>query len=185
MEPECADTFSQFLVLLVGPIALILIFFARPILTLWLGPRFAGEGALTLQILVVAVLLRSLAYVPYHLLQGVGRPDLPAKFHLAELPAHVGLAWFLTTRFGLPGAALALAVRDMINFLLLLAAACSVTRTSAFMLRKGAGSQRWDSSRAGSRSCSSVGLGPGSHDGGGAHAGPWCRVPLYRLALCS
>jgi O-antigen/teichoic acid export membrane protein len=120
----------KFLILIAGPAALLLAFFARPLLTLWLGAKFAAEGTLVLQIMAAAVLINSLALVPYNLLYGVGRPDIPAKFHVAELPVHIGLAWFLVTRFGLPGAAMAWAFRVTLDFVLLLAAACWVTRTS-------------------------------------------------------
>jgi O-antigen/teichoic acid export membrane protein len=124
----------KYLILLVGPCALVLAFFARPLLTFWLGARFAVEGALALQVLAVGIFFNSLAYVPYNLLYGLGRPDLNAKFHLAELPVHVLLAWFLITRFGLPGAALAWAIRAGLDFLLLIVTACWVSRTSPAVL---------------------------------------------------
>ncbi len=135
----------KFLLVLLGPAALLLVFFARPLLTLWLGTEFAAEGALVLQIMAVGRLINSLARIPYSLLQGVGRPDLPAKFHLMELPIYAGLAWFFLTKFGLPGAALAWAVRVTLDLLLLTAAACWVTRTSPCLLtgrdlRRSAGS---------------------------------------------
>lgn len=120
----------KFLVLLVGPATLVMIFFARPVLTLWLGATFAVQGTLVLQILAAGVLLNSLALVPYHLLQGVGRPDLTAKFHLLELPLHIGLTWFLLLRFGLPGAALAWTIRVGLDLVLLIIAACRITQTS-------------------------------------------------------
>jgi O-antigen/teichoic acid export membrane protein len=124
----------KYLLLLVGPAALVLVFFARPFLTLWLGAKFADEGALVLQILAVGVLINSLAFVPYHLLRGLGRPDLTAKFHLLEVPLHVALAWFLVTAFGLPGAALAWTLRVSLDFLLLIVAACWISRTSPRLL---------------------------------------------------
>ncbi|MGA8182878.1 MAG: flippase, partial [Terriglobia bacterium] len=93
----------KFILLTVGPAALVLAFFARPLLTIWVGPKFAAEGTPVLQILAAGVLVNSLAQVPYNLLQGIGRPDLTAKFHLFEVPFHVVLAWFLVTRFGLSG----------------------------------------------------------------------------------
>ena len=66
----------KYLLLTVGPAALVLIFFARPLLTLWLGAKFADEGALVLQILAVGVLTNSLAYVPYSFCEGwAARPD--------------------------------------------------------------------------------------------------------------
>ena len=124
----------KFLILIVGPVTLVLVFFARPLLALWLGTDFADEGALPLQILAGGVLMNSLAYIPYYLLQGVGRPDLTAKFHLLELPIHIALVWFLVTRFGLPGAALAWTLRVTLDFVLLIAGACWVTRTSPRLL---------------------------------------------------
>ncbi len=124
----------KFLILSAGPAALLLFFFARPLLALWLGTKFANEGALALQILAGGILVNSLAYIPYSLLQGVGRPDLTAKFHLAELPIHIALVWFLVTRFGLPGAALAWTLRVTLDFVLLIVAACWVTRTSPRLL---------------------------------------------------
>ncbi len=124
----------KFLILIVGPAALLLAFFARPLLTFWLGAKFANEGALALQILAAGVLMNALAFIPYSLLQGVGRPDLTAKFHLAELPIHIGLVWFLVIHFGLPGAALAWTFRVTLDFVLLIVAACWLTRTSPRLL---------------------------------------------------
>lgn len=124
----------KFLVLIVGPPALLLIFFARPLLTLWLGTKFANEGTLVLQIMAAAVFVNSLAYVPFSLLYGVGRPDIPAKFCVFELPVHIGVAWFLIVRFGLPGAALAWAFRVSLDLILMVGAACWVTRTSPRIL---------------------------------------------------
>lgn len=124
----------KFLLLTVGPAALILAFFAHPVLTIWLGTKFAAEGTAVLQILAMGVLINSLAFIPANLLQGVGRPDLPAKFHLIELPIYIALAWFLVTHFGLPGAALAWAFRVSIDFCLLITAACKVSGTPPHLL---------------------------------------------------
>jgi O-antigen/teichoic acid export membrane protein len=124
----------KYLLLIVGPPALVLMFFARPILTLWVGARFAAAGATALQILGVGILVNSLASVPYSLLQGLGRPDLTAKFHLLEVPIHVALAWVCVEWFGLPGAAFAWTARVSIDFLLLTPAACWITRTAPRLL---------------------------------------------------
>jgi O-antigen/teichoic acid export membrane protein len=124
----------KYLLLLVGLGAVVLIFFARPILTLWVGPKFAAEGTLALQILAVGAVINSLALVPYNLLQGIGRPDLTAKFHLLEVPLHVGFTWFMVTRFGLPGAALAWSARVSLDFLLLIIAACWLTHAPPRLL---------------------------------------------------
>jgi O-antigen/teichoic acid export membrane protein len=124
----------KFLILIVGPAALLLAFFARPLLTLWLGANFATEGALVLQMLAFAMFVNSLAFVPYNLLYGLGRPDIPAKFHLLEAPVTVVLDWVLIRRFGLPGAAFAWAIVNSLDFYLLTTAACWATRTSPRLL---------------------------------------------------
>lgn len=118
--------------LLAGLSATLLGFYARPILTLWLGMKFCENGAVTLQIFAVGIFMNSLAFIPGSLLYGVGRPDLPAKFHLLELPMHVGLAWFLVTLFGLPGAALAWTIRATLDSVLLIAGACWAAQVSVW-----------------------------------------------------
>jgi O-antigen/teichoic acid export membrane protein len=67
-------------------------------------------------------------------LQGIGRPDLTAKLYLAEAPVYGGVAWFLVSRLGLSGAALAWAIRVSIHFLILVVCACWITRTPARLL---------------------------------------------------
>ena len=54
--------------------------------------------------LVFGVLINCVGFVPFGLLQGLGRPDLTAKFHLLELPFYALALWFLSSRLGLPGA---------------------------------------------------------------------------------
>ncbi|SPE32174.1 Membrane protein involved in the export of O-antigen and teichoic acid [Acidobacteriia bacterium SbA2] len=124
----------KWLMLVMGPAGLAVAFFARPVLTLWVGPKFAAVGTLPLQILILAVPLSSLGLVPSNLLQGIGRPDLTAKLCLAEAPVYVVLAWFLVSRLGLPGAALAWALRVSVHFVLLIASACWLTHTPARLL---------------------------------------------------
>lgn len=127
----------KFLLLLVGPPALLLAFFAHPILVIWLGAKFASKGALVLQILVGAMFVNSLAFVPYNLLYALGRPDIPAKFHLVELPLCIALDFILIIRFGLPGAALAWLVVNSLDFVLLIVAACCISHISPRLLAGG------------------------------------------------
>ncbi|HEX7937381.1 MAG TPA: hypothetical protein VF483_00225, partial [Gemmatimonadaceae bacterium] len=47
------------------------------------------------------------------LIQGVGRPDVPAKFHLLELPIYGAMLWYLLPRYGVAGAAIAWSVRTI------------------------------------------------------------------------
>lgn len=110
------------ILLVVAPLALLLIGGAADGLRLWLGDAFAEQSTLALRILGLGVLLNAAAQVPYVLLHGAGRPDVPAKLHLLELPFHALLAWFLVARFGVTGAALAWTLRVAVDMLLLFVA---------------------------------------------------------------
>jgi len=110
-------------VLLVGPLALLLAFLAKDILRLWLGADFAMASSPVLRILAVGVLVVSVANVPFTFLQSLGRADIPAKFHLLELPLYLGLAWWMISRSGIVGAAFAWAAIMSLDALLLFGAA--------------------------------------------------------------
>jgi O-antigen/teichoic acid export membrane protein len=118
---------TQWVLLTLGSVVVVLIVFAHDILQVWLGPPFAQESTRVLQILAVGVLINSLAHVPYSLLQAQGRPDITAKFHLAELPLHGLLVWWLISLWGTTGAALAWTIRVSVDALLLAGAARHLT----------------------------------------------------------
>jgi len=120
----------KYILLALGPVVLIVIVFAREALQLWLGADFAAKSTLVLQILALGVLINSLAWPPFALLQGAGRPDLPAKFHLFELPVYVGIAWVLVSNWGIAGAAVAWTLRVALDTFLLFAATFKVYRLS-------------------------------------------------------
>ena len=107
------------ILLMLVPTAL-LVAFAGDLLRLWLGPTFAESGAVALRFLAIGVFINSIAHIPYSYLQAHGRPDLTAKFHLLELPIHLVVVWYLVSRFGVPGAAMAWTVRVALDAGLLL-----------------------------------------------------------------
>ena len=111
-----------------------LVLFAKEILQVWLGSNFAAQSKMVMQILALGVLVNSLAQVPYALLQGVGRPDITAKFHLLELPLHIGIVWFLVGHWGIAGAAGAWTMRVTLDTLLLFVAAFKVCKLSPHLL---------------------------------------------------
>ena len=112
----------KYVLLTLGPIVLVTGLFAEDILRLWLGTDFAKESTAVLQLLAIGVLINSLAHTPFSLLQGVGRPDLPAKFHLLEMPIYIAMAWILVSKLGIAGAAMAWTIRVIMDALLLFAA---------------------------------------------------------------
>ena len=76
-------------------------------MTWWLGSEFASHTTQVVELLMVGAWINGIAFIPYSLLQGQGRPDMVAKLHALELPPFVIALWLLLNSFGLPGAALA------------------------------------------------------------------------------
>jgi len=101
----------RYVTLSMGVPTMVAVFFARDILSIWLGDDFARHSGLAFQIIALAVLLSSVFWVPHVLFQAAGRPDIPTKFILLELPFYAGLAWLLISRLGIAGAALAWMIR--------------------------------------------------------------------------
>jgi O-antigen/teichoic acid export membrane protein len=121
LEELCVRSLKA-LFLTLGPLSLLVILFARQILQLWLGADFAVKGAPVLQILAAGALVNALSFVPFGMLQALGRPDLTAKFHLLELPFYAALLWFLLARMGITGAAVAWTIRVCLDAALLFGA---------------------------------------------------------------
>jgi len=88
-------------------------------LKLWLGEEFASQSYLILAILLAGYFVNSLAWTPFTFIQAIQRPDLTAKAHLIELPLYCVGLFFLTKLWGLPGAAMAWALRNFIDYLIL------------------------------------------------------------------
>jgi O-antigen/teichoic acid export membrane protein len=94
----------------------------KPFLGLWLGQSLADSAAPVGQILLLGLWPNMLAFIPFGFLQSRGRPDLPAKFHVAELFAYAPGLYFLTRHFGAAGAAWAWDARTLADAVLLFGA---------------------------------------------------------------
>jgi O-antigen/teichoic acid export membrane protein len=101
--------------LAIFPLTFAATLFAPEWMALWLGADYAARGVRVAQILSIGVLINCLAYLPFTLLQALGRADLTAKTHLAELPVYVALLAVLTAAYGIEGAALAWSIRCAVD----------------------------------------------------------------------
>lgn len=101
----------KYMIIGVGPAAVLMVVLAGPLLRVWLGQEFARTSTLVFQVLAVGFLTTSLSDIPLALIQGVGRPDLPAKLNLAETIIFVPLAWAAIKARGIEGAAAAWTLR--------------------------------------------------------------------------
>lgn len=105
----------RYLLLALIPIVTFLFFTAEPLLYYWLGNEFAQNSTRVLQILAAGILINSIATVPSTVIQAIGRPDIRAKLHMAELPIYLAMIWFLGHRIGIVGIALAWVLRVAID----------------------------------------------------------------------
>lgn len=102
-------------------IAIAILIAATPaLLHAWIGPAMAN-ATLPAQWLLLATWVNAIAWVPTIYLLAIGRPDLPAKSHLLQVPAYLTLAIVLTTRWGMLGTALATLARVTIDTAVLFA----------------------------------------------------------------
>jgi O-antigen/teichoic acid export membrane protein len=98
----------------------LLVLLAHEILGVWLGPAFAEQSSIVLQLLAVAVLINSVGQGAYTFIQAMGRPDLTGKYHTAELPVYALMLWFFLSRYGIVGVAIAWSLRAIADALLLM-----------------------------------------------------------------
>jgi O-antigen/teichoic acid export membrane protein len=103
----------RYILLLVGIPSLIAFFAARELMNVWIGPSFAAESALVLQILLPGIVANSIAGVPYTVIQATGRADLTAKLHVVEFLPYVVIAYFAIGAWGIQGAAFAWSLRTI------------------------------------------------------------------------
>jgi O-antigen/teichoic acid export membrane protein len=81
----------------------------------WIGPNFALVSAPVAQILFLGAWINGLAFVAYTLIQSQGRPDLTGKLHFAEVLPFLCILSFLTSTFGITGAAAAWSLRAVVD----------------------------------------------------------------------
>ncbi len=117
---------------LVFPLVLIIVAIAPEAVAMWLGKDFGETSALVLQCLAIGVLINSAGQIPFVLLQGAGRPDIPAKLYILELPFYVIAILFAINHFGIAGVAVVWSLRVAVDtFVFLIAAVKLIPETKA------------------------------------------------------
>ena len=102
---------TKFLLLSTGPILILLAFFARDFLRLWLGPDFAARSGFVVVLLSAGFLVNTVLAVPNNYLMGIGRVDIAPKYQAFELAVFAALIWAGAKAGGIDGVAAATALR--------------------------------------------------------------------------
>jgi O-antigen/teichoic acid export membrane protein len=105
---------SKLVAALTLPVAAALGVYADPFLLFWMGPEFAANGKTTLLLVTFAFASTSMTCVPTTVSQALGAPEVSAKFSFIHAILNVALWLAFIPRFGIAGAAAALAVSHMI-----------------------------------------------------------------------
>lgn len=111
---------TRFMFITLGPLAIMLSVFAKNVLEVWIGPEFAESSGLVASLLVIGVFINSFGRIPATLLYGKGRPDIPAKLYIVELPLYLIVAIGSIRLWGINGAALAWTLRVSTDSILLI-----------------------------------------------------------------
>jgi O-antigen/teichoic acid export membrane protein len=109
----------KYIFLSLFPAVLIIVTFAGEGMTLWLGREFSANSYKTLQWLAAGVFINSISHIPATFINGCGRPDITTKLNLLELPLYLAGAWFLASRYGINGMAMAWTLRATVDCLIL------------------------------------------------------------------
>ncbi len=125
---------NRYLLAILPPLTVILLVTARRGLSLWLGTDFAMHSYRVAQVLLVGTLALSFEALPFALIQGLGRPDIPAKLILAEFPFYAAALYWFIQNYGVTGAAAAWTLRAFVDALLLVLLAYRIQRQRSTVL---------------------------------------------------
>lgn len=101
------------------PVVISLILASDYILTIWISEKLAEQAALIMKLLAIGFLINGISYIPYSYIQGMGRADITAKFHVFELVLYLPSLYLMILYFGLVGAALTWVFRALVDSVLL------------------------------------------------------------------
>ena len=96
----------KYVFMIVYPIVMVVIIFAKEIMGAWLGSDFSNHSYFILQILSIGILMNSLSVIPNIFFQGAGKPKIPTLLNLLELPFYLLIMWLMIKNFGIKGAAI-------------------------------------------------------------------------------
>ncbi len=110
----------KFMLAVLIPVTLIVGFFSKEILHLWLNEEFAYRSTVVFIILGFGVISNCFGHISFALIQGSGASRFTAICHVIEFSIYMVLVYFFTKELGIVGTALAWFFRVVIDNLLLM-----------------------------------------------------------------
>ncbi|MFK0376746.1 flippase [Pandoraea sp. NPDC090278] len=102
------------------PICLAAAALSKPLLSLWLGAKFAEQSWMVASILFMGIFFNSLASVPFTYIQAAGKSRTTAFIHIFETIVYVPTLLLILHTVGIVGAAIAWSGRALFDLLILL-----------------------------------------------------------------
>lgn len=97
------------------PSVMVLLIIAKPFFTLWAGAEFGIGSMPPFYILLIGIFFSILVYIPNCVLMAAGRSGVFAKVYILEVLPYGLITYFLVRELGIIGAALALALKEVVN----------------------------------------------------------------------
>lgn len=97
---------SRLFFVLNGSVTGALVVFAEPLLRYWVGPRYANEGTIALQMLTFAAGLNAVSMAASQMNLALGRPKVNLAFSLVNSAINLSTVYGLTVAYGIAGTAL-------------------------------------------------------------------------------
>lgn len=110
----------RYMVIVMLPTTFVLLVVAKQGLSLWLGAEFAAQSHRVAQLIIIGTFALAIESIPFVMIQGLGKPHIPAVLNLAEIPFYAIGLYVLVLKFGITGAAAAWASRAVLDALLLI-----------------------------------------------------------------
>ena len=107
------------IVLMMGAVTASVLIGSKFGINLWLGPEFAEKSSTVASVLAVGILFNSMAQVPHAYIQASGDARSTALIHLFESAMYIPALFLLMQLHGILGAALAWALRALLDLALL------------------------------------------------------------------
>jgi O-antigen/teichoic acid export membrane protein len=106
---------STYLFLVLFPITIIFVVFAKEGLAIWLGENYAAHSARVLQFMAIGMFFSCLNGVAVVLISSFRRPDIIVKLQLIEIPLYYPILYGSIIWFGIDGAAAVWAIRLLLE----------------------------------------------------------------------
>ncbi|HAM5113596.1 TPA: NTP transferase domain-containing protein [Escherichia coli] len=105
---------------IVMPLVLFVYYYAKFILTLWMGAEYAGISVEILRIMLIGYIFNCYSQISFANIQAFGKAKYTAYIHMMEFIPYLIMLYIISKEYGVIGVAWLWTIRVIIDFLMLL-----------------------------------------------------------------